>query len=438
MNHWIFMLLEASVAITLFYGYYHYFLRKETFFMANRFYLLSTAGFSILIPWFNFTIHGDFIQPAFIFYNVLETVSVTASGYETRIVETLSGWQWILMVYLIGVIGSFILLIFKVGRIYFIGKNARSKVQYADGKEIITVDKAIVPFSFLNRIYIPATYYQNEQIQKIVAHEKVHIHQGHTLDCLFYECLIVLFWFHPIVYRYRTSAKEIHEYLADQGAIRSGIQKTAYQELLFAQATGLQVLTLPNSFNYSLIKRRLLMLSKIKSSPFATTKFVWLLPLFVVVLFVFACNKSGNIENQQNGSQVVVIDNQDSVHIIDVDKEQVDGNNSQTTESEKVYITVDQMPEFPGGESKLREFIAQQVKYPKEAKEKGIQGKVFVSFCVDVNGKICDVALVKGAYPSLDEEALRVVKAQPDWKPGKDKGVPVKVSFTIPISFQLK
>jgi protein TonB len=105
---------------------------------------------------------------------------------------------------------------------------------------------------------------------------------------------------------------------------------------------------------------------------------------------------------------------------------------------EEVYTNVEQMPEYPGGDSELRNFIGKSVKYPPEAAKKGIKGKVFVSFVVSKDGSIIDVKILRGVDPLLDAEALRVVNAMPKWSPGKDKGKIVAVQYTIPINFALK
>jgi len=103
-----------------------------------------------------------------------------------------------------------------------------------------------------------------------------------------------------------------------------------------------------------------------------------------------------------------------------------------------VYFLVEEMPEFPGGDLGARKFIAQNLRYPVEAQERGIQGKVYVSFIVDESGKVCSISVAKSVHPILDEEAMRVVSEMPLWKPGYQKGEPVKVSYTIPITFLLQ
>ncbi len=107
-------------------------------------------------------------------------------------------------------------------------------------------------------------------------------------------------------------------------------------------------------------------------------------------------------------------------------------------EEGQVFFIVEEMPEFPGGELALRKFIANAIKYPVIAQENGIQGKVYVNFVVDKNGKVTQARIARGVDTSLDKEALRVVNSLPPWKPGKQRGKAVRVSYTVPINFVLQ
>jgi protein TonB len=107
-------------------------------------------------------------------------------------------------------------------------------------------------------------------------------------------------------------------------------------------------------------------------------------------------------------------------------------------EETEVFFIVEDMPEFPGGELALRKWIANEIKYPVIAQENGIQGKVYVTFVVGKDGSVNNATVARGVDPSLDKEALRVVNALPKWKPGKQRGKPVNVSYTVPINFVLQ
>lgn len=114
------------------------------------------------------------------------------------------------------------------------------------------------------------------------------------------------------------------------------------------------------------------------------------------------------------------------------------GMNWVAQQDERVYEKVEQMPEFPGGNEELINFLVKAVQYPDEAKKKGTQGKVFVSFVVGKDGTVTNAKIAKGADPLLDAEALRVVGTMPKWNPGKEKREAVAVQFTLPIVFALK
>jgi protein TonB len=106
--------------------------------------------------------------------------------------------------------------------------------------------------------------------------------------------------------------------------------------------------------------------------------------------------------------------------------------------NDKVLEKAEVMPEYPGGDQAMMDFVAKNVQYPQEARDKEISGRVLVSFIVEKDGSIADVKVVKGIGGGCDEEAVRVVKAMPKWKPGKDKGKPVRVSYMMPFTFKLQ
>lgn len=120
-----------------------------------------------------------------------------------------------------------------------------------------------------------------------------------------------------------------------------------------------------------------------------------------------------------------------------LNKQVIDHTKSDQHQGE-VLVVVDEMPEYPGGIVALTNFMAQTVKYPIEAQRKGIQGRVYVNFIVEKDGSVGAVTIARGVYPDLDSEALRVVNLLPKWKPGKEKGKLVRVSYTVPINFALR
>ncbi len=131
------------------------------------------------------------------------------------------------------------------------------------------------------------------------------------------------------------------------------------------------------------------------------------------------------IEDTEADDETVI----DVAPVIEEEEEEEEG---------QVFFIVEEMPEFPGGELALRKFIANAIKYPVIAQENGIQGKVYVNFVVDKNGRVTNAKIARGVDQSLDKEALRVVNNLPAWKPGKQRGKSVRVSYTVPINFVLQ
>lgn len=128
-----------------------------------------------------------------------------------------------------------------------------------------------------------------------------------------------------------------------------------------------------------------------------------------------------------------VTDQDVGLEVVDQVQEEV-----QEEAPQEVFVVVEEMPSFPGGDTELFKFIYDNIKYPEIAKENNIQGKVILRFCVTYKGTVDQVSVVRGVDPALDEEAIRVIKMLPLWKPGKQGGKPVNVWYSVPISFQLK
>lgn len=116
----------------------------------------------------------------------------------------------------------------------------------------------------------------------------------------------------------------------------------------------------------------------------------------------------------------------------------VEVEDEESAEERQIFMVVESMPEFPGGEAALHQYLAENIKYPQMAKESGIQGRVFVTFVVERDGRVTDVRVMRGIGGGCDEEAIRVVQNMPKWTPGKQRGKPVRVQFNLPVKFTLQ
>ena len=146
---------------------------------------------------------------------------------------------------------------------------------------------------------------------------------------------------------------------------------------------------------------------------------------FVMMIVVLLMMTVGNIACAQNVPLII-------------DPDKVDQYLAERKDTINVYDCVEQMPSFPGGTQKLKEFIEENLRYPKELEESCVQGRVIVRFIVERNGKLSNVKVVKSVHPALDKEAIRIVKLMPRWIPGRQNGITVRVKCYIPIIFRLK
>ena len=154
------------------------------------------------------------------------------------------------------------------------------------------------------------------------------------------------------------------------------------------------------------------------------------------------------VEVPKQAIQLEVVDDDVKVEDVEINAEvdqeevieeivQVEVQEEEVVEQE-IFQIVEEMPAFPGGEAKLMEYVGKNIKYPQIARETGIQGRVFIGFVVEPDGSVSNVKLLRGIGGGCDEEAMRVVKSMPKWKPGKQRGKAVRVSYQIPVFFKLQ
>jgi len=212
--------------------------------------------------------------------------------------------------------------------------------------------------------------------------------------------------------------KTIHEYLADEAVLQKGTRRALYQQMILDETMGLRLNNLTNNFNVSLLKNRIVMMTKPKSKTWAKSKLLIALPVIVILLFMLKPPVSyAGTRDQQKQKQ------EGGVPFFDT--------------TNHVYLRVEESPTYPGGDEARIKFLLDNIRYPKKAKKNHIQGNVFVSFIVRADGSLTDFKILRGIGRECDKEALRAIKKMPKWIPGKDKGKPVDVSFVLPIQFSL-
>jgi BlaR1 peptidase M56 len=270
--------LESGICLTFFYVVYWLFLKNETYFSLNRFYLVSALAFSFIIPGLRVTSPFRIVHVSSGAVSLMPASDVSAPSF---------GWAGILpALYAAGVFLFLARLVFHLIKLWCVVRR-RGWRHYRDCK-VVFVDREFAPFSFLNFVFLNEGAVSPDDLEKILAHERVHIRQGHSLDVLLMELAITLQWFNPFVWPYKKSLQETHEYLADDGVIAQGFSAVRYKLLVFEQHVGAQLFEFANNFKQSQIKRRLTMMSKIKSGNAAKLKLLFVLPIALFLVLAFA------------------------------------------------------------------------------------------------------------------------------------------------------
>lgn len=430
-------LLKSALSITILYMAFELLFKNRVSFIFNRALLLSIVFFGLLIPLFSFNINSlfQFNSPylnTFVNNEGLITINLQEIIINSETQKSILG----IPLYII--IGRTYLLISLVLGLWFGLKIIRllllvrkSETKQIGGFKFIILKNDYPTFSFFNYVFINSTLYNNkEESQKIIEHESVHSLQKHTLDILLSEVLIIFQWFNPIAYLIRKSIKDNHEFLADKGIIKNEYDIPDYKLLLLRNSTKTRTGSITHNFSYSLIKKRFKMMEK-KDSKIKVILGMMILPLAFSLAF-FACSSP---ENDINVTEKPILTTEEkSAETVET---------KATTEQQKniddtvVFVVVEEMPVFKGGNEELFKFLGNNIKYPKKAKDAKIQGRVFVNFIVEKDGEVTNINVLRGIGSGCDEEAIRVINSMPNWTPGKQRGEYVRVSYNLPIKFAL-
>lgn len=433
MNDLLLYLPESALCIALLYGVYWLFLRRDTFFMMNRMYLLGITAFSLIFPLLPFRFTPTGAAASFVY--LLDPVLITPGKVEHTVTSHLQWIQVAGIVYFTGLVIFLLRFAIQLFQLFFIVK--RNGIQRREGMRLVFVDRGYSPFSFFNLVFINETNIRDPRLQAIMTHEKVHVKQGHTIDLILGEFLCIIQWFNPFAWLTGREMKAVHEFLADEGVLTAGISPTQYQQMILDESMGIQVNGLTNNFNVSLLKKRILMITKTKSGKRARVKMILVVPAIVVLVFLLSARSFSGSPVTQDKNSAVSVTGQQSPTTTAAAPQSADKNKSTKKSSGKVYDQVEVYPEYPGGAEAMVTYLMANVKYPEPAKKDNVQGKVMVSFNIMKDGSVNDVKVMRGIGSGCDEEAIRVVKGMPKWKPGQNKGKNVNVHMVLPIQFKL-
>jgi TonB family protein len=468
MNSLVNYLLESGISLSLFALSFLLFLRKETFFRTNRMFLLLSVTFSLLLPLVAIPVYTAVpttlpevtVTP---YRNLLETVMISSRKISGTVESFVLSSRFLVMLWLAGVIIMTLIFFFRIVQIVLIVRKSRT--EDLPGYRLVLTGKENPPFSFMHSLFIPENHEEIPGYDRIIRHELEHIRQGHTFDILLLDILLIFQWFNPFIWLLKRAVRENHEYLVDRAVLNSGVSPEEYKEILISQVAGIPVYA-ASQFNYSLLKNRFKMMTKIPSRKIAGAKIIAGILIALALIVVFACEqKKKSPEAGATANDTVSLQKLDTGFAISGNPEELkkisellqsgkfevapETKNRNTflvlkekentlADTEEVFVVVEKMPEFPGGEQELRSFIGKSIEYPPLARDKGIQGKVYVTFVVSKDGTVKNVKVVRGVDPILDKEAIRVISSLPTWIPGEQRGKKVNVSYTVPINFVLQ
>lgn len=430
-------LIKLNLALMLLYGFYRFSCNRDTFFMLRRVTLLGIYLLSTVIPLvsFEYWVNGH-EAPASMAQSyaevLLPTLHVSSEG------AALFSWQQALLVfYVVGCVFFLLRMFWQLGTIVLVA--CRSERTSFEGIPVRLLRGSAAPFSFFGWIFVDREAQSKVQLREILIHELTHVRQWHSADVMLAELFTVVCWFNPFAWLMKREVKMNLEYLADEHVLAAGSERMAYQYHLLGLSYRMNVATLFNNFNVLPLKQRIKMMNKHRTNGLGRAKYLLFIPLAASLLIVSNIESvaRGLVGNEAAMPKVAGSTSSLEVKTMPVVAGRPDGAISLQSPKGKIYDVVEELPGFPGGVGAMMDFLAKNIKYPVDAQRANKEGRVIVVFVVEKDGMISSARIARSVYPSLDAEALRVVKAMPKWTPGKQKGKPVRVKFNIPVLFQL-
>ena len=324
-------ILKSSVCLALFYLFYRLLLSNETFHRFNRMALLGLLALSCLIPLMEVTVKepSDVSLPFLSLEEMLMMASVESVTMVEEAEPVVFPWrELLLMGYLAGILFFFLRHVWSLGRMLrLIGRC--QKEMLGQGIVLFTHREKVAPFSWMKAIVISEADLE-ESGEAILKHESAHIRNGHSWDLLLAEVCIFFQWFNPAAWLLKQELQNIHEFEADEWVISQGIDAKKYQLLLIKKAVGARLYSIANSFNHSSLKKRITMMIKKKSNPWARMKYLYVLPLAAIAVAAFA---RPEVSNQLSEISSVKVNDLTSIMKVD------EGKSAEISSDEKFKLS---------------------------------------------------------------------------------------------------
>jgi TonB family protein len=395
-------LIEISIYTAIFYMAFKFVIKRFINTSIRRWIILSIPIFSVLILYIKqmaLTPVVTIALPGYVL-DVFDTSTAISSSQKTTFFS-------IEFIYYIGLSITFLLLIYKLTSLLYQFKKAEKKKE--NGVHISLNDKQD-NFSFFNWISMDKNLTESER-DIVLKHELLHVKKHHSLDVIYLELFKVTFWFNPFIYLLKSELETIHEEEVDAEMYKH--HGDNYIEFMLTQSFQVKfnLTQLHNPFFNSKfnLKNRINIMKTQRKNYLLVLLF---LPVIAGVLSFTSVNKPTISETIKQVAQP---------------------NDSQ----KNVILSDTTYAEYKGGFEELYTFLSQNVTYPDDARKDSIQGKVFVGFIISEEGKVENPWIWNEGktHPSLEKEAIRVVKKMPDWEPARTEGKAIKSEYTIPINF---
>ena len=405
-------IVEVQIGLAVLWTGYRTFLSGQSFFARNRAFLLGSSVAAWIFPLLSIPVWTPETSVQDVTLGAAAVADALPSGAETDGLRKLA-------LYILWFAGAgFVLGRFVRSGVKLWRTVRRAEVERHGNIRFFRPSVPVGSFSFFHRIWIEEPAGDRGRLSEIIAHERGHVSSGHSWDRLWAAALCAVLWWSPFVWMWSRSLREVHEYQADRAALDRGFDSRQYIILMLRQSTDLHP-ELVSGFGHSLIKKRLVMISRFspRRAKFRILLSLPLVALLMALVSFTAVPASG--ADRPSGSGAA-----DSVRA-------VAGPGSER--SDRVYERPEVMPEFPGdAPNALMSWIAGHLKYTAEAAE-----TVVCRFVVSKTGRVLQPEIIESPDRSLSEEVLRLFGLMPDWKPGSQDGVPVDVSLTLPVRFSL-
>ncbi len=452
--------IKVGLCLIAFYLLWKLLLSRETFHRFNRVALLAVMALALVLPWIRLSMNAS--TPVASQMVVLEELLITPSG---AVAAQHAANPWTMtsvatVIYIIGIAMALVWLLHSQWSLHRLLKQGRCE-SLPSGATLHIVPGDQTPFSYFKHIVINEQDYRDNP-REILTHEQAHISLRHSWDVLFMGLVTLFQWWNPAAWLLCRELRQVHEYEADETVINQGVDVKQYQLLLIRKSVGNQLFSMANNFNYQSLKKRIRMMTMNKSSRWKTLRALAVVPVIALALLAFANPKNvaavvtasvpqdRAVQSEMQSPEPANIEANATPEAVEVEAEPEDApaideanTEEQVTEepvnqSKKVYESVEQMPEFPGGMEGLMRYLQQNVQYPPIAVQNNVQGRVVVQFVIDETGQVGDVEVVRSVSEEVDAEAVRVVKSMPKFEPGRQNGEPVAVWYTLPIAFKMQ